>query len=592
MTDSDREFRIRPGKPGSTRAPRAKSFINQVLRAAQKAGHVSTTRSAAGLVRSRGGSSFGRGHNRLGRSRIFAPSRRVMVAARIARHKGQAYRSAPLTRHFAYLKREGVSREGEKGLAFDAASDRADDLGFAERCEEDRHHFRFIVSPEDAGEMTDLKGFTRDLVRQMEADLGTKLDWVAVDHWNTDNPHLHLLVRGVDDRGSDLVISRDYISSGLRSRAEDLVSMELGPKPEHEIRNALEREVTADRWTRIDREVQFRADDLGLIDLRSEAKGPNDPELRRLMIGRLQHLRKMGLATEGATGEWMVGLEAEQTLRDLGTRDDIIKTMHRAFAARGEDRGVAEFATHGADARSPIIGRLVEKGLHSELTGEAYAVIDGTDGRAHHVRFRGIEAFDHAPPEGGIVELRRFGGPDDPRPTLVLANRSDFDLQTQITAPGATWLDHRLVEQDRMPLAMGGFGQEVREAMEARADHLVDDGFAHRQGQRLNLQRNLLATLRRRELDAVGEKLTGETGLSHHHAQAGEHLSGVYRRQMILSSGRYAMIEGIGPDGGRGFQLVPWSHEIEKKLGQHVSGIATSGGGIDWSLGRKRGLGV
>ena len=592
MTESDREFRVRPGKPGSTRAPRSKSFINQVLRAAQKTGHVSPSRSVAGPARNRGGASFGRGSNLFGRSRILAPSRRVVVAARIARHTGRAYRSAPLTRHLAYLKREGVSREGEKGLAFDAASDRADDLGFAERCDEDRHHFRFIVSPEDAGEMTDLKGFTRDLVRQMEADLGTKLDWVAVDHWNTDNPHVHLLVRGVDDQGGDLVISRDYISSGLRSRAEDLVSLELGPKPEHEIRNALEREVTADRWTRIDRELQYRADDLGLIDLRPEAKGPNDPAFRRLMIGRLQHLGKMGLATEGAPGEWVIGLEAEQTLRDLETRGDIIKTMHRAFAARGEDRGVAEFAVDGADAYSPIIGRLVEKGLHNELTGEAYAVIDGTDGRAHHVRFRGIEAFDHAPREGGIVEVRRFGGPDDPRSTLVLANRSDIDLQAQITAPGATWLDHRLVEQDRMPLAMGGFGQEVRGAMEARADHLVDEGFAQRQGQRLTLQRNLLATLRRRELDAVGEKLAGETGLPHHYSQSGAHVSGIYRRQVILSSGRYAMIEGIDPNGGPGFQLVPWSREIEKRLGQHVSGIATSGGGIDWSLGRKRGLGI
>jgi type IV secretory pathway VirD2 relaxase len=79
---------------------------------------------------------------------------------------------------------------------FDATRDRANDRAFAERCEDDRHHFRFIVSPEDAGEMSDLKAFSRDLVRQMESDLGTKLDWVAVDHWNTDNPHVHLLVTG------------------------------------------------------------------------------------------------------------------------------------------------------------------------------------------------------------------------------------------------------------------------------------------------------------------------------------------------------------------------------------------------------------
>jgi len=101
-------------------------------------------------------------------------------------------------------------------------TDHTDDLGFAKRCQDDRHHFRFIVSPEDAAEMADLKSFTRDLVKQMEADPGTRLDRVAVDHWNTDNPHVHLLVRGIDRAGADLVISQDHISSGLRSRAEDL----------------------------------------------------------------------------------------------------------------------------------------------------------------------------------------------------------------------------------------------------------------------------------------------------------------------------------------------------------------------------------
>ena len=420
----------------------------------------------------------------------------------------------------------------------------------------------------------------------MEADLGTRLDWVAVDHWNTDNPHVHLLVRGVDDAGADLVISRDYISRGLRSRAEDLVSIELGPKPEHEIRNALEKEVTAERWTRLDVEIRVNADDVGSIDLRPETRGPADPEIRRLMIGRLQHLEKMGLATSTGPGEWMVGLEAERNLRDLGMRGDIIKTMHRAFTERGQDRGVADYVIDGG-AGAPIIGRLVDKGLHDELTGEAYAVIDGTDGRAHHVRFRGIEAFAHAPPVGGVVEVRRFGGPEDQRPTLVLANRSDVDLRTQITAPGATWLDHRLVEREPMPLAMGGFGREARDAMQARAEHLADEGLARRQGQRIILQRDLLNTLRRRELDAVGEKLSAETGLPHVKAAAGEHVAGVYRQRLTLSSGRFAMI-----DNGLGFQLVPWSREIERKLGQHVAGVARDGGGIEWSLGRKRDLGL
>ena len=586
MNRNGEDFRIRPGRIRSTRAGKTKSFVNQVLRAAKKAGH-QAAQTGAGKHTGLGRSTFGRGRIAFSRNRLFSTSRRVLVKARIARHQGRAFRSAPMSAHVAYLKREGVTRDGEKARMFDADTDRADDAGFAERSKDDRHHFRFIVSPEDAAEMTDLKAFTRDLARQMETDLGTRLDWIAVDHWNTDNPHVHLLVRGVDQTGQDLVISRDYISRGLRSRAEELVSIELGPKPENEIRSALQREVGAERWTRLDAEIRMAADETGAIDLRPEQPGVTDPETRRLMIGRLQHLETMGLATTAGPGEWMVGLEAEKSLHDLGMRGDIIKTMHRAFTESGLERGVSDYVIETGAAASPIIGRLVDKGLHDELTGEAYAVIDGTDGRAHHVRFRGVEAFEYAPPPGGIVEVRRFGGESDPRPTLALANRSDIDLARQVTAQGATWLDHRLVEREPIPLSMGGFGREVREAMAARADHLADAGFARRQGQRIILQRDLLDTLRRRELDGVGAALSAQTGLPHVKAAAGEHVAGTYRQSLTLTSGRFAMI-----DNGLGFQLVPWSPSLEKQLGRHVAGVMKDSGGIEWTLGRNRGLGL
>ncbi len=506
MSDGGVDFHVRPRRMRAARAGRSESFINQVLCAAKKAGHTASV-TGAGKGAGLGRSTFGRGRIAFSRNRLFATSRRVVAKARIVRHQGRAFRSAPMAARPYYLKREGVTRDGEKARTFDAETDGADDATFADRCEDDRHHFRFIVSPEDAAEMTDLRAFTRDLARQMEADLGTKLDWLAVDHWNTDNPHVHLLVRGVDQNGQDLVISRDYISRGLRSRAEELVSIELGPKPEHEIRSVLEREIGAERWTRLDAEIRMVADETGAIDLRPDHPSSGEPEIRRLMIGRLQHLEKMGLAAPAGPGEWIVGLEAERSLRDLSMRGDIIKTMHRAFADKGLDRGISDYVIDTGAVASPIIGRLFDKGLHDELTGEAYAVIDGTDGRAHHVRFRGVEAFEHSPPIGGIVEVRRFGGADDQQPTLVLANRSDFNLAQQVTAPGATWLDHRLVERQPMPLSMGGFGREVREAMTARAECLAEEGLARRQGQRIILQRDLLDALRRRELNAVGAKL-------------------------------------------------------------------------------------
>ena len=584
MSSRDDEVRVRPGRIGNRGGGKPKSFVNQVLRAAKRAG--GSGESVGRPVR-HGRSSFGRGRSSFGPSRLLGSQRRVLVKARIARGSSRSARAAPLTAHLSYLKRDGVTRDGARAQMFDASGDQADDAAFTDRCKDDRHHFRFIISPEDAGDMTDLKAFTRDLASQMERDLGTRLDWVAVDHWNTDNPHVHLLVRGVTDDGSDLVIARDYISRGLRSRAEDLVALELGPKPEHEVRSVLEREVDAERWTRLDTEIRISTDDTGIVDLRPEQPIASDPQIRRLMIGRLQRLERMGLAAPAGPAQWMVKPNAEPILRDLGIRGDIIKTMHRALTRQGRERAPGDYVIETGWANLPILGRLVDKGLHDELTGEAYAVIDGTDGRLHHVRFKGIETFENSPPLGGIVEVRRFGGPDDCAPTLVLAPRSDLDLDRQIRASGATWLDHRLVAKAETPLALGGFGAETRAAMEARTSHLVEEGLARRQGQRVIFARDLLDTLRRREVDAVGGKLASGSGMQYKPTAAGENVAGTYKQRLNLTSGRFAMI-----DDGLGFSLVPWSSGLEKQLGRHVAGVARGDGGIDWTFGRKRVLGL
>lgn len=175
MSVGDSDLRIRPGRIRGTRAAKPKSFINQVLRAAKKSGPTSSLAAAGKRSSSYGRSTFGRGRISFGRNRLFSPARRVVVKARVVRHQGRSFRSAPLTAHLSYLKRDGVTRNSEKAVMFDAGHDRTDDAAFADRCKDDRHHFRFIVSPEDAAEMTDLKAFTRDLARQMEVDLGTRL---------------------------------------------------------------------------------------------------------------------------------------------------------------------------------------------------------------------------------------------------------------------------------------------------------------------------------------------------------------------------------------------------------------------------------
>lgn len=240
----------------------------------------------------RGTGLLGRGRSAALRSRHRAFQRRVVIKARVVRHRGAAFRSAPLARHVAYLEREGVTRDGSDGQMFDTHSNEADGRAFAARCEADRHHFRFIVSPQDAGQMVDLRTFTRELMQDMARDLETKLDWVAVDHWNTGNPHIHVLVRGVTDGGKDLVIDRGYISAGLRARAEERVTIELGPRSERDIRHALRREIDAERWTSLDRRLHLRRDARGTVDLRSEpsAGGRKD---RIFLIGRARVLQRM-----------------------------------------------------------------------------------------------------------------------------------------------------------------------------------------------------------------------------------------------------------------------------------------------------------
>jgi len=583
MTGRDDDLRVRPGRVGNTGrgGGRPQSFVGQVMRAARKAGHT-----GPGLGRGvrDGASGFGRGRVAAAAMALRSPQRRVVIKARVVRQQGSRFRSAPLAKHLDYLQRDGVTKDGADARMFDARGDQVDYSAFAERCEGDRHHFRFIVSPEDAPDMADLRAFTRDLMARAEQDLGTEIDWVAVDHWNTDQPHVHVLARGVAEDGTDLVISREYISRGLRGRAEQLVGLELGPRSERAIRSSLEREVGAERWTGLDRALRAAADDGGgVVDLRPGAPAP-DPELRRMMIGRAQTLERLGLADSAGSAMWTLKADLEPTLRAMGDRGDIIRTMHRALSRNGREPGIGDFAIHGEDAPA-VLGRLADRGLHDELKGSAYVVIEGVDGRSHHLRFGSLEATGDAT-VGAIVEARPFTS-DDGQRRLNLSARSDQSLQAQVRSAGATWLDRTLVAREPAPFSHAGFGAEVREALERRTDHLADEGLARRQGQRTVFARDLLDTLRRREVDAAAGRLSAETGLPRQVAAEGEHVAGVYRQRVQLASGRFAMI-----DNGLGFELVPWKPALEQHLGRQVAGVVQPGGGVDWSFGRKRGIGL
>ncbi len=647
--DDDR-FHVRPGAPKQ----RGDAFINKVLRQTSKAG------AKAGKAKAKAGrqpgARLGRGHvaARFAGRGLGSSARRVTIKARLVNLAQAGPRSTAA--HLRYIEREGVDRQGGPGRAYGPMTDAADLDAFKERGADDRHQFRFIVSPEDAEQLDDLRTYTRHLMARMEADLGTRLEWVAVDHWNTDNPHTHIVLRGKDDTGKDLIIARDYIAEGMRRRAAELATQWLGPRTELEIQRAMQREVEQERWTGLDRTLQREAVD-GLVRPETLAE-PRLQRQRQMLIGRLQHLQRMGLASEQQPGTWAVHAEAELTLRAMWERGDIIRTMQRAMS--GRQRELAVFQPSEED--HAILGRVVGKGLTDELYDKGYLIIDGTDGKAHYVALPprseleqyptgavvevkgsadvraadrniaalatdGIYRTDHhhavsqsqATPgrdphevvaahvrrlealrRAGIVERMAEGVwrvPDDLAERgrqydaqrlgggVAVELKSHLSIERQTRIIGATWLDQQLIGGGK-GLGDLGFGIEVKGALRQRADFLAEEGLAEHRGQRVVLARNLLATLRGRELTRAAKDIAAETGLEHRQVADGQRVAGIYRRSVMLASGRYAML-----DDGMGFSLVPWKPAIEQRLGQRLA-ATMRGDRVSWEIGRQRGPSV
>jgi type IV secretory pathway VirD2 relaxase len=306
-------------------------------------------------------------------------ARRVVVKASIGGlgRKGLARATA----HMRYLQRDGTTREGERGALYSEQEDRADGKEFVARGEGDRHQFRVIVAPEDGSEYEDLKPLVRRFMAQAEKDLGTRLDWVAVDHFNTGHPHSHVIVRGKDDRGKDLIIAREYLTHGLRERAAELVNLDLGPRTEREIFRSQLREVEQERLTSIDRRLIRSMDAEGLVDPRRGSWVDQD-----LRTARLRTLSGMGLASEQRGRLWKLDPQLETTLREMGRRGDIVRTMNHALRIAMQPRAPQDQAIYdpgAADAR-PVVGRLVASGLADEHADRRFLIVDGVDGHTQY----------------------------------------------------------------------------------------------------------------------------------------------------------------------------------------------------------------
>lgn len=310
-----------------------------------------------------------------GPSRSGAGTRRVVVKSRIVKlGKGMA-----AVAHLRYLQRDGTTRQGERGALYGRDADRLDGKPFLGRSAGDRHQFRFIVAPEDGAQYEDLKPVIRRLMDQAEKDLGTKLDWVAVDHFNTGHPHSHVIVRGKDEGGKDLIIARDYMTQGLRARAIEIVSLDLGPRTAQEIAAAQASEIEQERFTSIDRALMRGANEEGVITVTKA-----DPGHHASLMGRLRTLSRLGLAEEGRNGRWTLDRELEPTLRRMGERGDIIRTLNRELREAGIDCPPQNHSLFDPAHDKAIIGRVVATGLSDEHRDRRYLIIDGIDGHSHY----------------------------------------------------------------------------------------------------------------------------------------------------------------------------------------------------------------
>ncbi len=648
----DDVFRVKPRPPKGASRATERSFLSRVAMAMGNVGGVYGRSLGSAPVR---GGKRGRGWvtARLMNSNPGPRARRVVVKTRLVVFKRAGARSAAT--HLRYIERDGVGRDGQPGQAYSRDADAADVKAFEERSKGDRHQFRFIVAPEDAVELEDLRDFTRELMSTMEHDLGTTLEWVAVDHWDTDNPHTHVVLRGKDDKRENLVIGREYIAHGMRTRAGELATEWLGPRTELEIQRSLRREVDQERWTGLDRELQARARG-GRVDLSMHPKNADGLRRRALLIGRLQRLEVMNLARETDKGVWALHDDVEHVLRRLGERGDIIRTMQRAFTSPPR-----EFAIGGEPPTQPLTGKIVAKGFSEEPEDRPYVVVDGLDGRGHYVVLPSDTDLGTLP-VGGIVQVTARSGRTADRNIAARAVNGTYqpadhlrDLQASVSgrvraeqvvkghvrrlealrragivervSDGVWRVPSDLAQQgERYDRARHGnvsvdlrshlsVDQQVRTVGATWLDHQLIDGARPEKGSP-GFAGETYHAMRERAKFLVEQGLTetrdGQVFASPNMlaklrdrelADVAKRITretGLLHRPLIDGvqiSGTYrrSILLASGRfamlDNGLGFALVPWRPVIEQALGRKIAAVMR-GGDVDWQLGRQRGIGL
>jgi type IV secretory pathway VirD2 relaxase len=586
----------------------------------------------------------------VGRS-VSPRSRRVTIKSRLVNLRHAVPQSTRL--HLRYLERDGVALGGDAGRVYDCTTDSADSTEFERRGRGDRHQFRFIVSAEDAADIGDLKPYIRTFTSRMERDLGTRLEWVAVDHCDTEHPHTHVVVRGKDQNGRDLIIAREYISYGMRARARELATEWLGPRTQPEIDASLLREVKQERWTSLDASIrgELRA---GVLNLNDSSFTTQSSPSRSMVIGRLNHLAAMGLAESTPPNVWRVHDDASRILHAMAERGDIIRTLQRAMANQARAYDIFD-PTHASHS---VTGRVVVKGLHDELQDRGYVILDGLDGRVHYAALPPTADLTTLS-VGGMAELRAVPVRTADRNIAAVSKLGVYRTKDHVAAlrsavaPGQdpeivvdahvrrleALRRHRIVERisegvwqiptdlpDRgraydLQLA-GGASLEMRchlpieQQIKANGatwlDHQLIKGSKDFPSTELGT--SIRQALGQREDFLVTQGLARRTGQRLVLAQ--NLLATLRDREIVEAAARIEANTGLlhrpAIDGARvtgtyresvqltsgrfailddgvGFSLLPWRPVIEKRIGQQLSAVI-QGSRVSWALGRSRTL--
>jgi len=555
--------------------------------------------------------------------------RRVVVKVHIARARGKSGAGA-FRAHLSYLQRDGVDRNGAGGDLYTREGEDVDRRRFLKNSQSDRHQFRIIVSPADGHAFEDLKSNTRTLMAQMENDLGQKLDWVAVDHHNTGHPHTHIVIRGRDGRGRDLVIARNYLTQGLRQRAEELATRTLGPRRDLEIIRAQQSEVSQGRFTSFDRTLaQLERDHRVVIE---PASGVGERFNRNLHLRRLAHLQKLHLAKPDGTLQWHMKQGWQETLKSMSRRGDVIRSLAAEHSWQITQNALKFWGDRSGD-EPPLLGEVLTSGPDDELRDRRFLIVRDFKGTTWHVP--GGE--DLALGEGAIIEVRERSGEPRPADRIIdkisernggfysadlhnaydpgstAAYRETYKRRLEALRragvvkrePDGTWNvpDNYLKRVAAFERSRGGPKIAVRswlsiaDQIESRGpvwlDRVSDNEIPSLRSQieKRHLVLKTRGSLEKKsmvldELQDAAKLHAGKTGEIYQPVSTGDQFRGSYKGHLDLGQGRIALLSN-----GKEFTLVPWRRDLIHLRGRDLS-IQRTRSGISFSIARSRTRGL